>query len=447
MTKKLNIPFSPPDITEEEIQAVAEVMRSGWITTGPRTKEFERNIAQFTGCNRAACLNSATACLETALRLLGIGEGDEVIVPAYTYTASASVVAHVNAKLVLIDVEKDTYHLDYDALEAAINESTKAVIPVDIGGVMVDYDRIRKIVESKKNIFKYNTTTIKQMIGGIKMAKMTGLGKGLDALFGPAPEEEQIKENDSLKNLKITEVEPNRDQPRKRFDQEALEELANSIKEYGLIQPIVVTKKEDYYQIIAGERRWRASKLAGMEEIPAIIREDDDKKNTEIALIENIQREDLNPYEKAVGIKNLMQEYGLRQEDVAKKLGKSRSAIANSVRILNLDPRVLEFAKEGKLTEGHCKSLLPITDPERQYKTAVQMIERGATVRQLEKAVKTKVSKEEQDRNHVLYKDIENTFQGFFGTKVRLDAGKRRGKIVIEYSSNDDLERILDLIK
>ena len=278
------------------------------------------------------------------------------------------------------------------------------------------------------------------------MAKMTGLGKGLDALFGAVPQEEQMAENDVLKNLKINEVEPNRNQP-KKFDQEALEELANSIKEYGLIQPIVVTKKEDYYQIIAGERRWRASKLAGMEEIPAIIREDDDKKNTEIALIENIQREDLNPYEKAVGIKNLMQEYGLRQEDVAKKLGKSRSAIANSVRILNLDPRVLEFAKEGKLTEGHCKSLLPITDPERQYKTAVQMIERGATVRQLEKAVKTKVSKEEQDRNHVLYKDIENTFQGFFGTKVRLDAGKRRGKIVIEYSSNDDLERILDLIK
>ena len=279
------------------------------------------------------------------------------------------------------------------------------------------------------------------------MAKMTGLGKGLDALFGAVPQEEQMAENDVLKNLNINEVEPNRNQPRKKFDQEALEELANSIKEYGLIQPIVVTKKEDYYQIIAGERRWRASKLAGMEEIPAIIREDDDKKNTEIALIENIQREDLNPYEKAVGIKNLMQEYGLRQEDVAKKLGKSRSAIANSVRILNLDPRVLEFAKEGKLTEGHCKSLLPITDPERQYKTAVQMIERGATVRQLEKAVKTKVSKEEQDRNHVLYKDIENTFQGFFGTKVRLDAGKRRGKIVIEYSSNDDLERILDLIK
>lgn len=279
------------------------------------------------------------------------------------------------------------------------------------------------------------------------MPKMTGLGKGLDALFGPAPKEEQLQENDVLKNLKITEVEPNRNQPRKKFDEEALEELANSIKEYGLIQPIVVCKEDDYYQIIAGERRWRASKLAGLKEIPAIIREKDTKKNAEIALIENIQREDLNPYEKALGIKNLMQEYNLRQEDVAKKLGKSRSAIANSVRILNLEPRVLEFCKEGKLSEGHCKSLLSITDPERQYKTAVQMIERNATVRQLEKAVKIKVSKEQQDKNHILYKDIEDTFQGFFGTKVRLNAGKRRGKIVIEYSSNEDLERILDLIK
>jgi len=279
------------------------------------------------------------------------------------------------------------------------------------------------------------------------MAKMTGLGKGLDALFGPTPVEEQQQENDVLKNLKITEVEPNRNQPRKRFDEEALEELASSIQEYGLIQPIVVTKQDDYYQIIAGERRWRASKLAGLTEIPAIIRENDTKKNAEIALIENIQREDLNPYEKAVGIKNLMVDYGLRQEDVAKKLGKSRSAVANSVRILNLEPRVLEFAKEGKLTEGHCKSLLSIQNPERQYQTAVQMIERNATVRQLEKAVKVKVPKEVQDRNHALYRDIENTFQGFFGTKVKLDPGKRRGKIVIEYSSNDDLERILELVK
>ena len=173
----MNILFSPPDITEEEIQAVSEALRSGWITTGPRTKEFERNIAQFTGCNRAACLNSATACLETALRLLGIGEGDEVIVPAYTYTASASVVAHVNAKLVLIDVEKDTYHLDYDALEAAINESTKAVIPVDIGGVMVDYDRIRKIVESKKNIFKASTP-LQEALGRVAIVADSAHGFG-----------------------------------------------------------------------------------------------------------------------------------------------------------------------------------------------------------------------------------------------------------------------------
>ena len=154
MTKKLNIPFSPPDITEEEIQAVADVMRSGWLTTGPKTKELERQMAQFCHVNKGACLNSATACLETALRLFEIGEGDEVIVPAYTYTASASVVCHVGATLKLVDVSKGTYHIDYDMLESMISENTKAVIPVDIAGVMVDYDRIRSIVESKKAIFR-----------------------------------------------------------------------------------------------------------------------------------------------------------------------------------------------------------------------------------------------------------------------------------------------------
>ena len=263
------------------------------------------------------------------------------------------------------------------------------------------------------------------------MAKKTGLGKGLDALFGPAPEEEQVQENDTLKKLKITEVEPNRDQPRKNFDQEALEELAQSIGEYGLIQPIVVTKKDGYYSIIAGERRWRASKLAGLKEIPAIIRDDDEKVNSEISLIENMQREDLNPYEKALGIRTLIDNYGLSQEDVAKKLGKGRSTIANWVRVLNLEPRVLEMAKNGKLTEGHCKALLAITDPEKQYTTAIQMLERGQTVRQVEKKAKIKETKEEQKRNHILYKSIEDNFQSFFGTKVKLDAGKRRGKIII----------------
>lgn len=280
------------------------------------------------------------------------------------------------------------------------------------------------------------------------MAKMTGLGKGLDALFGAVPQEEQMAENDVLKNLKINEVEPNRNQPRKKFDQEALEELANSIKEYGLIQPIVVTKKEDYYQIIAGERRWRASKLAGMEEIPAIIREDDDKKNTEIALIENIQREDLNPFEKALGIRHLMEKYGLTQEQVSKKLGKSRSSISNTVRILYLAPDVLELVKQGKLTEGHCKALAGIEDADRQYAAALRMIDRGESVRQAESKNRiTKNEKKIDPKYKYLYEDIEDRFQGFFGTKVKLDQGKRKGRIIIEYHNNEDLERMLNLIK
>ena len=280
------------------------------------------------------------------------------------------------------------------------------------------------------------------------MPKKTGLGKGLDALFGPAPEEEQIKETDVLKNLKITEVEPNRNQPRKNFNQEALEELAESIKEYGLIQPIIVTEKDGYYCIIAGERRWRACKLAGLEEIPAIVREDDEKKNNEIALIENIQREDLNPIEKAMGIRSLMDEYGLTQQKVADILGKARSSIANTVRILNLDQRVIELALEGKLTEGHCKSLMAIEDNDKQYEMALYMIESGDSVREAEKKMqRTKKLKKKDRKYEAVYRDIENSFQSFFGTKVKLDVGKRKGKIVIEYANNEDLERILELVK
>ena len=281
------------------------------------------------------------------------------------------------------------------------------------------------------------------------MAKKSGLGKGLDALFGaPIVQEEQMQENDVLKNLKIAEVEPNRDQPRKKFDQETLEELAESIKMYGVIQPIVVSKKEGYYSIIAGERRWRASKIAGLTEIPAIIREDDERKNKEIALIENIQREDLNAYDKAVGIKNLMVDYDLTQEQTAKILGRSRSSIANAVRILNLPQEVLEFVKEGKLSEGHCKALMAVPDPKKQYEMAVRMIEKGESVRQAErKAHLKKKSPGIDEKYKVLFKDIEDSFQGFFGTKVKLDAGRRKGKIVIEYNSNEELERLLGLIK
>ncbi len=280
------------------------------------------------------------------------------------------------------------------------------------------------------------------------MAKKTGLGKGLEAIFANNISEEEIRENEVIEKLKITEVEPNRNQPRKNFDEEALDELADSIKRYGVIQPIIVVKKDDYYEIVAGERRWRASKKAGLKEIPAIVREGDDRKNKEIALIENVQREDLNAYEKALGIRELMDEYGLTQQEVAEILGKSRSSIANTVRILNLDERVLELVKQGKLAEGHARTLLAIEDKDKQYKTALQMLERGSTVRDFEKRVNYKKNMKKKDEKYeAIFRDIEDSFQGFFGTKVKLEPGKRKGKIVIEYASNEDLERILELIK
>lgn len=281
------------------------------------------------------------------------------------------------------------------------------------------------------------------------MAKKTGLGKGLDALFANNIEvEENIKENEVIEKLKITEVEPNRNQPRKHFDEEALEELAESIKRYGVIQPIIVVKKGDYYEIVAGERRWRASKKAGLTEIPAIVREGNERKNKEIALIENVQREDLNAYEKALGIKELMEEYELTQQQVSEILGKSRSSIANTVRILNLDARVIELVRQNKLTEGHARSLLAIEDLDKQYQMALQLLETGATVREIEKKVQQKKKMKKKDEKfEAIYRDIEDSFQGFFGTKVKLEAGKRKGKIVIEYANNEDLERILELIK
>ena len=277
--------------------------------------------------------------------------------------------------------------------------------------------------------------------------KKTGLGKGLDALFS-TPMVEEHTDEEIVKNLRINEIEPNKGQARKLFDDEAIEDLSNSIKEYGVIQPIIVSKKRGYYEIIAGERRWRASKRAGLDEIPAIVRNDDDQRNKEISLIENIQREDLNPIEKARGIKTLMDEYNLTQAKVAEKLGKSRSSIANTVRILNLDERVINLALEGKLTEGHCKSLMSIDDPERQYQMANYIIESGDSVREAEKKMKVrKKANKKNDKYIPIYRDIEDTFQGFFGTKVKLDAGERKGKIIIQYSSNDDLERILELLK
>ena len=280
--------------------------------------------------------------------------------------------------------------------------------------------------------------------------KKTGLGKGLDALFGGAIEKEASlqKDGELVQNIKLIEIEPNARQARKVFNDESIDELSESIKKYGVIQPIIVTKKDDYYQIIAGERRWRASKKAGLIEIPAIVRNDDERKNKEISLIENIQREDLNPIDKARGIKTLMDEYSLTQQEVADILGKARSSIANSVRILNLDDRVIDLTLEGKLTEGHCKALMSIEDKEKQYQMALNIIEQGNTVSESAKKLKTSKKLKKKDvRYEAIFRDIEDKFQGFFGTKVKLDAGPKKGKIIIQYNSNDDLERILELIK
>lgn len=285
-------------------------------------------------------------------------------------------------------------------------------------------------------------------------AKKTGLGKGLEALFNEnqltKEEEKKIEEGEEIvQNIKIINIEPNRDQPRKNFNQEAIEELAKSIEVYGVIQPIIVSKHDDYYEIIAGERRWRAAKKAGLKEMPCIVRENDERTNKEIALIENIQREDLNPIDKARGFRKLLDEYGMTQQALADKMGMSRSALTNTLRLLNLDERVIKLAIDGKLTEGHCRSLLGITDPDKQYSAALRIVEKGETVRDIENTIKNKkkIPKKDDDKYTAICRDIEDTFQSFFGTKVKLNAGKRSGKIIIPYSTNEELERILSLIK
>lgn len=283
--------------------------------------------------------------------------------------------------------------------------------------------------------------------------KKTGLGKGLDALFADnllKQDEVDDKQTEKIHKIKVIEIEPNREQPRRSFDEDALDELASSIKTYGVLQPIIVNKKDDYYEIVAGERRWRAAKKAGLTEMPCIIKDDiTEKSNKEIALIENLQRVDLNPIDKAKGLKELIDDYGMTQKELADSIGISRSNIANSVRILNLDPRVIKLAEDGKLTEGHCRNLVVIEDPEKQYKAALSIIEKGESVRDVERQVKNtkNATKQKDPRLEAIYRDIETSFQGFFGTKVKLDANQKSGKIIIQYSSYDDLERILGLIK
>lgn len=285
------------------------------------------------------------------------------------------------------------------------------------------------------------------------MAGKTGLGKGLDALFASSiannVEEEKIKAGETIVNLKLIDVEPNKNQPRINFDDEKIEDLATSIKEYGVIQPIIVTKKNNYYQIVAGERRWRAAKKAGLGEIPAIIRNYTEQKNKEIALIENIQRENLNPIEKAKALKELIEKYNLTQQELADRIGISRSGIANTMRILNLDPRVIELVMQGQITEGHCRSLLNIEDPEKQYKAALYVIKTGDSVREVEKQMKIKRKEQvvDQTRYAPIYQEIETRFRNFFGSQVKLNAGKRSGTIVIHYNSKDELNSIIEKIQ
>ncbi len=279
-----------------------------------------------------------------------------------------------------------------------------------------------------------------------------GLGTGLDVLFGASGLDE---ENESeLLILPISKVEPRIDQPREYFDQQALQELADSIAQYGLIQPITVRKLETgYYQIIAGERRWRASRLAGLKEVPVRVIEADDRRTAELALVENLQREDLNPIEEAKGYKTLIDEFGLTQEEAAKSVGRSRPSITNALRLLSLSPKVLEMVEKNELSAGHARALIPISDDKIQLDAAKEVREKGLSVRKTEQLA-AKLSKEplpekEEDKKiSVDYAaEISDLLSKSLGRKVRLTDGKKTGKIEIEFYGADDRENLIGLLK
>lgn len=297
------------------------------------------------------------------------------------------------------------------------------------------------------------------------VAKKSGLGKGLDALI-PAGNKRTVEKKNSepviiekvvgkkgVETLKITEVEPNREQPRKNFNEDALLELADSIKQYGVIQPLIVQKKADHYEIIAGERRWRAAKMAGIKEIPVIIKDYSDQQVMEISLIENIQREDLNPIEEATAYKNLMEEFHLKQDEIAEKVSKSRTTVTNSMRLLKLDKRVQQMMIDDMISAGHARTLITIEDPDAQYNIATKIFDEKLSVRETEKLVKLlqkpEVKKEKIEKvNSFIYKDIEEKMKAILGTKVTVDhKSNNKGKISIEYYSNEELERILYLLE
>ena len=287
--------------------------------------------------------------------------------------------------------------------------------------------------------------------------RKAGLGKGLDSLIPEhsvrrkAEKTEQKPEKNELL-LKITDIEPNREQPRKHFDEDALLELSDSIKQFGIIQPLIVQKKEDHYEIIAGERRWRAAKMAGLKEVPAIIKSYTDREILEISLIENIQRENLNPIDEARAYKKLLTEFHLKQDEVAERVSKSRTAVTNSMRLLKLDERVQQMVIDDMLTTGHARALLGIEDPDLQAATATRVFDEKLSVREVEKLVKQiqegkKTKKQDNIVQDFIYTDLEEKMKAVMGTKVSIkQKAKGKGKIEIEYYSSDDLERIIEMI-
>ncbi|EOS42110.1 ParB/RepB/Spo0J family partition protein [Lachnospiraceae bacterium JLR.KK009] len=292
-------------------------------------------------------------------------------------------------------------------------------------------------------------------------AKKGGLGKGLDSLISNKVgviEKVEARKPELDKEVifvKITKVEPNREQPRKNFDEDSLLELSESIKQHGILQPLLVQDKKDYFEIIAGERRWRAAKMAGMKEIPVIIKKLSDREAVEISLIENIQREDLNPIEEALAFKRLLTEFHLKQDEVAERVSKSRTSVTNSIRLLKLDERVQQMVVDDMISTGHARALLSIEEHEKQYSLAQQIFDAKLSVRETEKLVKKiqnqkqeQPKQQEENNMSLFYEDMEQKLKSIIGTKVAIHyKGKDKGKIEIEYYSNDELERIMDLFQ
>jgi ParB family chromosome partitioning protein len=311
------------------------------------------------------------------------------------------------------------------------------------------------------------------------MAKRTGLGKGLGAIFGdevmesaaeeqekknhPKPEQVNVKSEKKEEEpeagremfLKLSSIEPNHNQPRMEFREESLMELAESMKEYGVLQPLLVQKKGDFYEIIAGERRWRAAKLAGLKEVPVVIREYTKQQSMEIALIENVQREDLNPIEEAKAYQKLMQEFGLKQEEIATRVAKNRVTITNSMRLLKLENRVQDMLIQNQITGGHARALLAVDDPELQFQIAGRIVAENLSVREVEKLVKSlskkkepKEKKEEDESIFLIFRELEDRMKTAMGTKVSINRkDSNKGRVEIEYYSEAELERIVELIE